>query len=71
MTRARKGGTPPRPQASTPTGPAGSEQNVQKRIESDRISADIERFEKSGGRIEKLGTTQVLKKLGLPKSDAP
>ncbi len=46
--------------------PVGGDVSLHKRLESARISADIARFESSGGHIERLGTTQVLKKVGLP-----
>jgi len=35
-------------------------------LTSERIASDLSTFEKSGGRIEVLGVTQVLKKLGEP-----
>lgn len=35
----------------------------QKRIESRRISQQIAAFEDGGGRIEKLGTTRVLRRI--------
>jgi hypothetical protein len=46
--------------------PAGSDDNLHKRIESERISAHIADFEKAGGRVEKLGVTQVLQKIAPP-----
>jgi len=44
-------------------GHPGNEGNLHKRLESDRISDDIADFEKSGGRVEKLGVTRVLQKI--------
>lgn len=41
---------------------AGGDLN-QKRIDSERISAQIAAFEKGGGRVEKLGTTRVLQRV--------
>ncbi len=43
--------------------PAGSDDNLHKRIESERISAHIADFEKAGGQVEKLGVTRVLQKI--------
>lgn len=45
----------------------------QKRIESQRISEHIAAFEDGGGRIERLGTTRVLRRIDAPSSrgDAP
>ncbi|RNF82051.1 hypothetical protein [Montanilutibacter psychrotolerans] len=43
--------------------PAGSDGNLHKRFESERISTDIADFEKSGGRVEVLGVTRVLQKI--------
>jgi hypothetical protein len=40
--------------------------NMQKRLTSDRISADLADFEKSGGQVEVLGVTRVLTKLDEP-----
>lgn len=52
------------------TQPGGDANN--KRMESRRISDHIADFERSGGRVEKLGTTHVLQKIGTPaKSDTP
>jgi hypothetical protein len=39
---------------------------MQKRLTSDRISADLADFEKSGGQVEVLGVTRVLTKLDEP-----
>lgn len=50
--------------------PAGVDSN-HKRIESERISAHIADFERSGGRVEKLGTTRVLQKItAAPEAEA-
>ncbi|MBW3551292.1 MAG: hypothetical protein KY442_10920 [Proteobacteria bacterium] len=38
-----------------------------KRSESERISAHIADFERSGGRVEVLGTTRVLQKVDAPR----
>ena len=40
--------------------------NTQKRLTSDRISADLADFEKAGGQVEVLGVTRVLKKVDEP-----
>ena len=61
MTR-KKGSTTLMPRKGQP----GSEGNLHKRFESDRISTDIADFEKSGGRVEKLGVTWVLQKIAPP-----
>jgi hypothetical protein len=37
---------------------------TQRRLTSDRISADLADFQKAGGQVEVLGVTRVLKKLG-------
>ncbi|MCF7222265.1 hypothetical protein [Marilutibacter chinensis] len=66
MARVKKSSTPP---ASRGPNTAGADHNVQKRIESERISADIADFEKSGGRIEKLGVTRVLQKIAPAAPD--
>ena len=42
--------------------PPGSHSNSQKYFESERISSQIEAFEKSGGHIEKLGVTRYVNK---------
>ena len=39
-----------------------------KRGESERIAEHIADFERSGGRVEKLGTTRVLQKVDAPAS---
>lgn len=41
-----------------------SDSNLHKRLMSDRISDDVDAFEKAGGRVEVLGTTRVLQKIG-------
>lgn len=41
-----------------------SDSNLHKRLQSDRISDDVDAFEKAGGRVEVLGTTRVLQKIG-------
>lgn len=43
-----------------------AEGNMQKRLTSDRISADLADFEKAGGHVEVLGVTRVLKKVDEP-----
>jgi hypothetical protein len=42
------------------------ESTAQKRLTSDRITADLADFEKAGGRVEVLGITRVLKKVDEP-----
>lgn len=49
--------------------PAGTQDNLHKRIESEQIAAHIDAFEKSGGRVEKLGITRVLQKISQPAAD--
>lgn len=44
----------------------GGDSNAQKRLTSERISADLETFEKSGGRVEVLGITRVLTRVDAP-----
>jgi hypothetical protein len=45
--------------------------NLHKRIESEQISDHIAAFEKSGGRVEKLGVTRMLHKIAPePKPEA-
>lgn len=44
----------------------GGDSHLQKRLTSDRISADLADFEKAGGRVEVLGVTRVLKKVDEP-----
>jgi hypothetical protein len=60
MARARKGSD----SGKASKGPAaGSVDNLHKRIESEQISDHIAAFEKSGGRVEKLGVTRMLHKI--------
>ena len=60
MARARKGSD----SGGTGKGPpVGSVDNLHKRIESEQISSHIAAFEKSGGRVEKLGVTRMLHKI--------
>jgi hypothetical protein len=40
--------------------PSGSHNNSQKSFESERITSQIEAFEKSGGHVEKLGVTPYI-----------
>src|SRR3546814_8059143 len=42
----------------------GADGSTQRRLTSDRISADLADFQKAGGQLEVLGVTRVLKKLG-------
>src|SRR3546814_782425 len=42
----------------------GADGSSQRRLTSDRISADLADFQKAGGQVEVLGVTRVLKKLG-------
>lgn len=51
--------------------PAGTVDNLHKRIESEQISTDIAAFEKTGGRVEKLGATRVLQKIEPDTGPAP
>ena len=44
-------------------GDSGSEANLHKRVDSERIAEHIAAFEKSGGRVEKLGVTKVLQRV--------
>jgi hypothetical protein len=48
--------------------PTGSDGNLHKRIESERIASDIADYEKSGGKVEKLGVTRVLQNVEPAKS---
>lgn len=50
------------------TGRDVADSNLQKRLTSDRISADLEDFEKAGGHVEVLGVTRVLKKVDEPSA---
>ena len=52
----------------------GADGGAQRRLTSDRISADLADFQKAGGQVEVLGVTRVLKKLGEnadEKADKP
>ena len=42
----------------------GADGGAQRRLTSDRISADLADFQKAGGQVEVLDMTRVLKKLG-------
>ncbi len=44
-------------------GEGGSDSNLHKRVDSERIALHIAAFEKSGGRVEKLGITRVLQRV--------
>ncbi len=44
----------------------GGDSSLQKRLTSDRISADLADFQKAGGHVEVLGVTRVLKKVDEP-----
>lgn len=44
----------------------GNDAHSQKRLTSERISDDLEKFEQAGGRVEVLGTTRVLTKVDTP-----
>ena len=50
---------------------SGSEANLHKRVDSERIALHIAAFEKSGGRVEKLGITRVLQKVDEVAASAP
>jgi len=50
---------------------SGSEANLHKRVDSERIAEHIAAFEKSGGRVEKLGVTRVLQKVTEAPATAP
>jgi hypothetical protein len=52
-------------------GDAGSEANLHKRVDSERIAEHIAAFEKSGGRVEKLGVTKVLQRVSELAASAP
>ncbi len=64
---AAKGATPGR----KGRGDSGSEANLHKRVDSERIALHIAAFEKSGGRVEKLGVTRVLQKVSEVAATAP
>lgn len=70
----------PRSTETAPTGiaPSGTThlftQRERKRppaMSSERIADDLAAFRKAGGRIEVLGTTRSLKKIGVQDADAP
>src|SRR3546814_14356758 len=42
----------------------GADGSTQRRLTSDRVSADLADFQKAGVQVEVLGVTRVLKKLG-------
>ncbi len=44
----------------------GGDSQAQKRLTSERISADLADFRKSGGHVEKLGVTRVLTRVDVP-----
>jgi hypothetical protein len=48
------------------TGRDGADSQAQKRLTSERISADLADFRKSGGHVEKLGVTRVLTRVDEP-----
>ncbi len=49
----------------------GNDAHAQKRLTSERISSDLEKFEQAGGRVEVLGITRVLTKVDAPVEEAP
>lgn len=51
------------------SGRDGAGGNLQKRLTSDRISADLADFEKAGGEVEVLGVTRVLTRVDEPVDD--
>ena len=59
MARARSSGKHAGP-------PVGCMDNLQKRLESEQISCDLDAFMKSGGQVEKLGVTRTLQRIDLP-----
>lgn len=70
---------PPRKPAGTPTGPSKTSHLFGSRKPGDRaagvtsesISADLDAFQDGGGRIEVLGTTRTLSRIGQPEGEAP
>jgi hypothetical protein len=71
--------SPPRkPSAGTPTGPSKTSHLFGSRKPGDRaagvtsesISADLDAFQDGGGRIEVLGTTRTLSRIGQPAGEA-
>lgn len=66
--------TAPKSKTKTPQRRAsrdGNDAPGQKRLTSERISSDLEKFEEAGGRVEVLGTTRVLTKVDAPAADTP
>jgi hypothetical protein len=62
----------PAPKARTRCpGRKTAETAQQKRVTSERISADLVDFKKAGGRVEVLGVTQVLTRVGEPEAAKP
>lgn len=62
----------PAPKARTRRpGRKTAETAQQKRVTSERISADLVDFKKAGGRVEVLGVTQVLTRVGEPDAGKP
>lgn len=62
----------PAPKARTRRpGRKTAETAQQKRVTSERISADLVDFKKAGGRVEVLGVTQVLTRVGEPEAAKP
>ncbi|MGI8561054.1 MAG: hypothetical protein ACR2J7_06400 [Luteimonas sp.] len=60
----------PAPKARTRRpGRKTAETAQQKRVTSERISSDLVDFKKAGGRVEVLGVTQVLTRVGEPDTD--
>lgn len=58
--------TAPRSKTKAPqrrTSRDGNDTQPQKRLTSERISSDLEKFEQAGGRVEVLGITRVLTKV--------
>lgn len=53
----------PAPRAPRARGRNGAEAGSDKRLTSERISADLAAFRKSGGRVEVLGVTRMLTKI--------
>ena len=45
--------------------------NERSLVTHERVAADIEAFRKAGGKIEVLGVTRSLKKIGPDADDAP
>jgi len=68
---AKTAAKPPKSPGRKGRGDGGSEANLHKRVDSERIAAHIAAFEKSGGRVEKLGITRVLQKVSEAPATAP